>query len=57
MNLAILYSRAQLGIESPLVTVEAHLAAGLPRFSIVGLPETAVRQGAASLHVTRPRNF
>jgi magnesium chelatase family protein len=44
MSLAIAYSRAQAGIDAPLVTVEAHLSNGLPAFSIVGLPETAVKE-------------
>jgi magnesium chelatase family protein len=44
MNLAILYSRASAGINAPLVTVEVHLANGLPSLSIVGLPEMAVRE-------------
>ncbi len=44
MTLAVVYSRAQVGIKAPLVTVEAHLSGGLPGFSIVGLPETAVKE-------------
>lgn len=44
MSLAVLYSRARLGIDAPLVTVEVHLANGLPSLSIVGLLETAVRE-------------
>ncbi|MDJ0955471.1 MAG: YifB family Mg chelatase-like AAA ATPase [Arenicellales bacterium] len=44
MSLAVVYSRAQIGIAAPLVTVEVHLSNGLPRFTIVGLPETAVRE-------------
>ncbi len=44
MSLSIVYSRAQLGVEAPLVTVEVHLSGGLPSLSIVGLPETAVRE-------------
>jgi len=44
MSLAIVYSRAQVGIRAPLVTVEAHLANGLPSLSIVGLPEAAVKE-------------
>jgi len=44
MSLAILYSRACIGMEAPLVTVEVHLANGLPSMSIVGLPETAVKE-------------
>jgi len=44
MSLAIVYSRAQVGMDAPLVTVEVHLSNGLPQLSIVGLPETAVRE-------------
>ena len=44
MSLAIVYSRARLGMDAPLVTVEVHLSNGLPSLSIVGLPETAVRE-------------
>lgn len=44
MSLAIVYSRAQLGIRAPLITVEIHLSNGLPSLSIVGLPETAVKE-------------
>jgi len=44
MSLAILYSRGQCGIEAPQVIVEVHLSNGLPSLSIVGLPETAVKE-------------
>ncbi len=44
MSLARLYSRASVGIKAPQVTVEAHISAGLPHFSIVGLPEAAVKE-------------
>ncbi len=44
MSLAVVYSRAGAGIDAPLVTVEVHLANGLPGLSIVGLPETAVKE-------------
>lgn len=44
MSLAVLYSRALNGMEAPLVTVEVHLANGLPQFNIVGLPETEVKE-------------
>ena len=44
MSIAIIYSRAQQGIHAPLVTVEVHLTRGLPSLSIVGLPETAVKE-------------
>jgi magnesium chelatase family protein len=44
MALAILFCRARDGVDAPLVTVEVHLANGLPALSIVGLPEPAVRE-------------
>lgn len=44
MSLAIIYTRAQLGLDAPLVTVETHLSNGLPSFNMVGLPETAVKE-------------
>lgn len=44
MSLAIVHTRAQCGIDAPPVTVEAHLSNGLPSLSIVGLPETAVKE-------------
>lgn len=44
MTLARVACRAQLGLQAPLVQVEVSLGAGLPTFSIVGLPETVVRE-------------
>jgi magnesium chelatase family protein len=44
MSLAVVYSRAQDGIAAPLVSCEVHLSGGLPGTSIVGLPETAVKE-------------
>ena len=44
MNLAEITSRALSGIESPKVSVEVHVSNGLPSFSIVGLPETSVKE-------------
>lgn len=44
MSLAIIHSRALDGIKAPPVTIEVHLSRGLPGFSIVGLPETAVKE-------------
>ena len=35
MSLAIVHSRAQVGIEAPAVTVEAHLANGLPALTLL----------------------
>ena len=44
MQLATLFTRALNGINAVPVTVEVHLSNGLPAFSIVGLPEAAVRE-------------
>ncbi|MFZ6771807.1 YifB family Mg chelatase-like AAA ATPase [Undibacterium sp. SXout7W] len=44
MSLAVLKSRALNGMTAPQVTVEVHLANGLPSFTIVGLPETEVKE-------------
>lgn len=44
MQLATLYTRTLNGINAVKVTVEVHLSNGLPAFSIVGLPEAAVRE-------------
>jgi magnesium chelatase family protein len=44
VSLAVVYSRAPDGIDAPLVSVEVHLSGGLPGTSIVGLPETAVKE-------------
>lgn len=44
MQLATLYTRSLNGIKAAIVTVEVHLSNGLPAFSIVGLPEAAVRE-------------
>lgn len=43
-SLAIVHSRAQVGIAALPVTIEVHMTNGLPRLSIVGLPETAVKE-------------
>ncbi|BDX17987.1 ATP-dependent protease [Halopseudomonas aestusnigri] len=44
MSLATIHSRARLGIDAPAVQVEVHLANGMPSLTLVGLPETAVRE-------------
>jgi len=44
MSLAVVCSRALAGADAPPVTVEAHLANGLPSFTIVGLPEAEVKE-------------
>ncbi|MFT7291513.1 MAG: magnesium chelatase family protein [Marinobacter psychrophilus] len=42
--LAIVQTRACVGVSAPAVSVEVHLSGGLPALSIVGLPETGVRE-------------
>ena len=44
MRLAVTLSRGLLGLKAPEVLVEAHVAGGLPQFTIIGLIETAVRE-------------
>jgi magnesium chelatase family protein len=44
MSLALIRTRALCGLEAPPVTVEVHLANGLPTFSLVGLPDAEVRE-------------
>jgi len=44
MGIAVLHSRALSGMDAPEVVVEAHLANGLPSFTIVGLPEAEVKE-------------
>ena len=44
MSLSVAYTRAAIGIQAPLVTVEVHISNGLPALSLVGLPETTVKE-------------
>ena len=44
MSLAIVRSRGLAGMMAPEVTVEVHLANGLPSFTLVGLPDTEVKE-------------
>jgi magnesium chelatase family protein len=44
VSLASVLTRAQFGLEAPLVRVEVHCGPGLPQVSMVGLAETAVRE-------------
>jgi len=43
-GVATVLTRAAHGMQAPLVQVEVHLSSGLPQFSVVGLPEAAVRE-------------
>ena len=44
MSVAVVLSRGLAGLDAPLVTVEVHLAGGLPAFNLVGLPDTEVKE-------------
>jgi magnesium chelatase family protein len=44
MSVAVVFSRGLAGAEAPLVSVEVHLAGGLPAFNLVGLPDAEVRE-------------
>ncbi|MCW5237535.1 YifB family Mg chelatase-like AAA ATPase [Verminephrobacter eiseniae] len=44
MSLALVQSRALLGLQAPCVTVEVHLANGLPSFTLVGLADVEVKE-------------
>lgn len=44
MSLAIVYSRASVGVEAPLVTIEVHISNGSPGLTLVGLPEKTVKE-------------
>lgn len=44
MGLAIIHSRASVGVEAPEVTIEVHISNGMPGFALVGLPETTVKE-------------
>ncbi|MBS1189916.1 MAG: Mg chelatase-related protein [Rhodocyclaceae bacterium] len=44
MGLAVVSSRALDGLSAPPVSVEVHLANGLPSFTLVGLPDTEVKE-------------
>lgn len=44
MNLAFCNTRTTIGLVAQSVSVEVHLSNGLPKFTIVGLAETAVKE-------------
>ena len=44
MSFAVVHSRTLRGLDAPEVTVEVHLANGLPAFTLVGLAETEVKE-------------
>ncbi|QIQ21082.1 YifB family Mg chelatase-like AAA ATPase [Zophobihabitans entericus] len=44
MSLAIIHTRASIGVQAPEVHVEVHISNGLPGFTLVGLPEATVKE-------------
>ncbi len=44
MALAVVHSRGLEGLNAPPVTVEVHISGGLPCVTLVGLPDTEVRE-------------
>ena len=44
MTLAVVHTRALVGVQAPPVRVEVHLANGLPSFTLVGLADTEVKE-------------
>ena len=44
MCLATVRSATLLGVEGQPITVEVHVSNGLPGYTVVGLPDTAVRE-------------
>lgn len=44
MSLFTIYTRACIGIQAPKIDVEVHISNGMPSFTLVGLPETSVKE-------------
>jgi magnesium chelatase family protein len=44
MSLSLVQGRALVGLQAPAVTVEVHLANGLPSFTLVGLADVEVKE-------------
>lgn len=44
MSLSIVHTRAALGVNAPPITIEVHISNGLPGLTMVGLPETTVKE-------------
>ena len=51
MSLAVIHSRSLDGLAAPAVTVEVHLANGLPSFTLVGLVDVEVKEEIGRAHV------
>ena len=57
MTLAVVTSRALDGMAAPEVAVEVHLANGLPSITLVGLPDTEVKEARDRVSLTSPHTF
>lgn len=44
MSLSVVNTRASLGVVAPRVSIEVHISNGLPALTLVGLPETTVKE-------------
>ncbi|EHG2879610.1 YifB family Mg chelatase-like AAA ATPase [Salmonella enterica] len=44
MSLSIVHTRAAIGVNAPPITIEVHISNGLPGLTMVGLPETTVKE-------------
>lgn len=44
MALSVINTRASLGVVAPQVSIEVHISNGLPALTLVGLPETTVKE-------------
>lgn len=53
MSLSLVQSRALLGLEAAAVTVEVHLANGLPSFTLVGLVDVEVKEARVCATIDR----
>jgi magnesium chelatase family protein len=56
MSLAIVNSRANLGMSAPAVTIEVQLSPGLPGMNMVGLPEKAVKESKDRVRIAINNN-
>src|SRR5512134_4000235 len=56
MSIAIVRTRGLSGMYAPQVTVEVHLANGLPSFTLVGLPDTEVKEARERVRAALQNN-
>ena len=56
MSFAVVHSRALDGLQAQAVTVEVHLANGLPSFTLVGLADTEVKESRERVRAALPQS-